>query len=129
MFVVLVILAAAVLVWWASRKNELFCVSVRGERVLVVRGRIPGGLLSEFREALRNRPPARATIRAVRGPGGCQLVFGGDLDEGRQQRLRNCFALYPASQLRAAPPIENASLGQLLGIVWLAWLLDRSVHR
>lgn len=30
----------------------------------------------------------------------------------------------PPAFLRAAPPIERPTLGQVLGIVWLAWLLD-----
>ena len=34
--------------------------------------------------------------------------------------------LYPESQLRAAPPIKSPTLGQLTGLAWLAWMLDRS---
>jgi hypothetical protein len=39
--------------------------------------------------------------------------------------MRNVFALYPASQLRQAPAIAQPTLGQLMGVAWLAWLLDR----
>jgi hypothetical protein len=39
--------------------------------------------------------------------------------------MRNIFALYPLSQLRHAPAIARPTLGQLAGVAWLAWLLDR----
>jgi hypothetical protein len=119
---VTVIVVGAYLSW---RSRELFYVSVRRGRVLVVRGRIPGGFLHEASETVRKPIVARAGIRGVKGENGAQLSFSGDLDEGRRQRLRNIFALYPASQLRAASRVERPTLGQLLGIAWLAWLLDR----
>ena len=50
-----------------------------------------------------------------------RLIFTGDLDEFTQQRLRNVFGLIPAAQLRSAPPIQNPTAGQRLGIEWLAW--------
>ena len=37
---------------WHRRSNELFYLSVRDGRVLVVRGRIPAGLLSDFKDVL-----------------------------------------------------------------------------
>jgi len=60
---------------------------------------------------------------------GGRLVVSGAIDERTEQRLRNLFALYPASQLRKAPAIAKPTFGQLLGIAWLAWLLDRSALR
>jgi hypothetical protein len=110
---------------WATRASELFCLSVRNGRVLVVRGRIPGGLLSDIRDVVGKPSVARATIRAVKQEHGARLVVSGGIDEGRAQRLRNIFRLYPVSNLRAAPVIEKPTLGQVLGIAWLAWLLDR----
>jgi hypothetical protein len=41
----------------------------------------------------------------LRTESGGQLACGGDLDEGREQRMRNTFMRYPASQLRQAPAI------------------------
>ena len=49
------------------------------------------------------------------------------VDEGTEQRLRNVFRLFPIAQLRNAPPIAQPSIGQLLGIAWLAWFFERSV--
>jgi hypothetical protein len=125
MFTALLVAAIVVGAWWSWRSRELFYVSVRRGRALVVRGRVPGGFLHEASETVRRPIVARASIRAVKREHGAQLSFSGDLDEGRRQRLRNVFALYPASQLRAANPIKRPTIGQLLGIAWLAWLLDR----
>jgi len=127
MSLLIVAVAIAIALFWAARARELFCISVRDGRVLLVRGRIPRGLLIEMREVLGPPTPvARGSVRAVRREDGARLVFAGDIDEGRAQRLRNCFAIYPMSQLRAAPPIQNATVGQLLGIAWLAWLFNRN---
>jgi hypothetical protein len=99
-------------------------LSVKDGRVLVVRGRAPAGFLAEVKEVVRG--VRSATIRAVKGEDRARLSFSGDLGDAREQRLRNIFALYPASKLRQAPAIARPTLGQILGIAWLAWLLDRS---
>lgn len=125
MFETLLVIAIVAAVWWSWRGRELFCLSIRDGHVLIVRGRVPGGFLHETAEAVKRPRVARATVRALKGEHGARLAFSGGLDEGRQQRLRNVFALYPASQLRQATPVKRPTLGQLLGIAWLAWLLDR----
>ena len=111
--------------WWFTRTRVLFHVSVRDGKVLVVKGRVPGGMLHEIAESMRRPKVRRASIRALKTETGGRLTFSGDIDEGRRQRMRNVFALYPASQLRSAPAIEQPTLGQLAGIAWLAWLFDR----
>ena len=121
LLVAVIVVAVA---YWASRSSELFCVSVRDGRVLVVRGRIPGGLLSDIRDVVAKPVVARATIRGVKQEHGARLAMSG-LDEGREQRLRNIFRLYPISNLRAAPLVAKPTFGQVLGIAWLAWFLDR----
>jgi hypothetical protein len=92
--------------------------------VLVVRGRIPGGLVSDIRDVVAKPVVKSATIRGVKHEQGARLAMSG-IDEGREQRLRNIFHLYPISKLRAAPPIQNPTVGQMLGIAWIAWILDR----
>jgi hypothetical protein len=127
MLPVLVVIAAVAFFIWASRQRELFCLSVREGRLLVVRGRIPAGLLSDFKDALTAAPAvARATVKAYRDEGGARLEVSGSIDPGRVQRLRNIFAIYPMSRLSAAPVASQRTIGQIVGIVWLAWLLDRS---
>jgi hypothetical protein len=114
-------------VWlWSRRANELFCLSVRDGRMLLIRGRIPGSLFGELEDIVRRPPVARATIRASRESGGAHLSVSGTLDGGQEQRLRNVFHLYPMSNLRSAPGSSRRTWAQVLGIVWLAWLLDRS---
>jgi hypothetical protein len=125
MFTALLLIAIVVAAWWSWRSRELFYLSIRQGRVLVVRGRVPGGFLYEAGETVKRPEVARGSIRASRSEHGARLSFSGDLDEGRQQRLRNVFALYPAAQLRSAKAVERPTLGQIMGIAWLAWWLDR----
>ena len=125
MMIVLVVVAIVAGVWWLGRASELFYVSVRDGKLLVVRGRVPVGLLQDFREAVKEPVVRRGAIRAWRGDGGGQLGCSGDIDDGREQRMRNAFMLYPASKLRQAALVDKPNLGQVLGVVWLAWLLDR----
>ncbi|MBX5480871.1 MAG: DUF3634 family protein [Myxococcaceae bacterium] len=127
MLPVIVVLGAILIIsWLVSRAGELFFVSICDGRVLVVRGRIPQGLLNDFADVVRKPPVRRGSIRAVKTIQGGQLIARG-VDEFREQRLRNIFRLYPLSNLRAQPPgPDRRTLGQLLGIAWLAWLLDRS---
>jgi|SRR5579859_1193600 len=123
----LAVVAVVVLValYLGSRARELFVLSVRGGRVLVVRGRVPAGFLGDVRTIVARPPVASATLRAVKGEHHARLVVSGDIDEGRAQRLRNAFGLRPMAQLRAAPLVKRPTLGQVLGIAWLAWLLER----
>jgi hypothetical protein len=118
------VLAAVVLLFLfvVARQNTLFVISVRSGRSLVVRGRVPPGFLADVRAIVRG--VESATIRAVKDQGGARLTASG-VDERVLQRLRNAFSVYPAARLRAAPPIQRPTLGQILGIAWLAWLLDR----
>jgi hypothetical protein len=116
---------AVVGLWWFTRSSELFCISVRDGKALVVRGRIPVSLLQELSDIVSKPRVHRGTIRAFKTETGGALVCSGDIDDGREQRMRNTFMLYPASQLRQAPAIQQPTLGQLAGIAWLAWLFDR----
>lgn len=125
----LLIVLALVAYLWTARARELFCLSVRDGQVLVVRGRIPAALLSDVREVVSKPVVRRAMIRAVKEEHGARLCVSGGMDEGREQRLRNIFQLYPLSNLRAASAVARPSLGQVLGIAWLAWWLDRRLIR
>lgn len=110
------------------RGNELFLISVRDGKVLVVRGRVPVSLLQDLREIVNRPTVKRGTIKARKTEYGAQISASGDIDEGREQRMRNTFQLYPASKLRSAPIDKQRTMGQVTGIVWLAWMLDRSNH-
>jgi Protein of unknown function (DUF3634) len=121
----LVAVVGLVVVWFLTRSGELFCLSIRRGKLIVVRGRVPVGFVAEASAVVRRARVQSGTIRAVKTEHGGRLHLSG-LDERTEQVLRNLFALYPASQLRHAPAIPEPTLGQLVGVAWLAWLLDRS---
>ena len=124
--------AIAVLVvvglWWFTRSRELFHVSVRAGRVLVVSGNVPPGLLASFREIFAGSAMS-GSVKVRKQEHGARLVCSGSIDAGTTQRLRNVFALYPASKLRQAPAIDRPTLGQLSGIASLAWLFEGVIRR
>ncbi|MDQ3030935.1 MAG: DUF3634 family protein [Myxococcota bacterium] len=107
--------------YFLSRANEIFCVSVRDGRLLLVRGRIPIALKHDFEDVVRRARLQRATIRAVSSQSHARLVMSG-VDEHVAQRLRNTFGHHPIQKLRSAPAKYPRNLGQVLGIAWLAWL-------
>lgn len=117
--VVLIAIAVGAYLFW--RANELFCLSVREGRVLLIRGRIPPSLLHAIEDVARRSGIRRATIRGVAGQHHARIVASG-VDEGTAQRLRNVFGTHPVQKLRGAKLPEARNLGQLLGIAWLAWL-------
>lgn len=106
----------------APRMNELFALSIRDGRVLVIRGGVPAGLLAAISDVVRDARVRRGTLRAVRGPDHARLIVSG-ADEGTAQRLRNVFGIHPIHELRAAPAAANRNIGQLVGWAWLSWLL------
>jgi hypothetical protein len=77
--------------WAATRHNEVFRVVVRGGRATVVRGRVPPAFLSDLREITRS--VGSGTIRAVKSGGEPRLVVSPSIDERTAQRLRNAFAV------------------------------------
>jgi hypothetical protein len=115
--------------WYFTRTRSLFTLSVRDGRVLVVRGRIPRGLLGDLRDVVAHAQLPSGSITAYAAEDGARLTCSRDVDEGTAQRLRNTFRLCPMSALRKAPAIAKPTLGQLLGVAWLAWLLDPTAHR
>lgn len=111
-----------------SRANEIFCVSVRGGRVLLVRGRIPASLLEDFADVSARARLERATLRAVVQRGAPRLLVRGAPDHVAQ-RLRNTFGIRSLAVLRGAPPARGRNLGQILGVGWLAWCLEDDLPR
>ena len=79
MMIVVVLAALVVGVWWLTRANELFYVSVRDGKVLVVRGRVPVGLLQTFAEVVKEPVVRRGGIKAWKTESGGQLACSGDI--------------------------------------------------
>lgn len=108
--------------WVIDRLGEIFCISVRDGRALVVRGRINASLLEGLADVAARAKIPRGTIRAVKGEHHARLVFRG-IDDGTAQRMRNVFGHHPVQKLRNAPLAAKRNVGQILGVAWLAWLL------
>lgn len=120
---ILAVAAFAVVAWVVlGRANEIFCISVKNGRLLVVRGAVPTGLLHGLADVLQRERVKDATIRAVRADGHARLVASG-VSDAVAQRLRNVFGAHPIQKLRAAQVPKARNLGQVLGVAWLAWLL------
>jgi hypothetical protein len=80
-----------VLLWAATRRNEIFRIAVRGGRVTVIRGRVPPAFLGDLRDIVRHVKDG--TIHAVKQDGEPRLVFSSTIDERTAQRLRNALAV------------------------------------
>jgi hypothetical protein len=88
------VLALVLLVLWAAtRHNEVFRVTVEGGRIAARRGRVPPAFLGDMRDIVRH--VETGTVRAVKQGGEARLVFSSSIDERTAQRLRNAFALDP----------------------------------
>ena len=124
LLVLVVVLIFVVGSWLSLRANELFFISIRDGRMLVVRGRVPAALLDAFSDVVTDARVTNASVRAMRDGRHARLVLGG-VDDGTAQRLRNVFGIHPMHELRSAPPASDRNLGQALGWAWLAWLLLR----
>jgi hypothetical protein len=112
--------------WWLhDRRSELFYISIRNGRVLVVRGRVPTPLLQDLAETVKHPVVSSGKIRVFRGVHGAELSVSGDIEDGPEQRMRNALQLYPTSKLRHALPVPRPTFGQMIGIAWLAWMFDR----
>ena len=92
---------AAILVglvlWAATRHNEIFRVAVVRGRAAVVRGRVPPAFLSDLREIVARTQTG--TVSAVKEGGEGRLVISASIDERTAQRLRNAYAIYPGKRL------------------------------
>jgi hypothetical protein len=80
-----------VVLWAATRRNEIFRIAIRGGRVSVVRGKVPPSFLGDLREVARQIQDG--TVHAVKQDGEPRLVFSSSVDERTAQRLRNAFAV------------------------------------
>ena len=119
----LALVALAVVAVVLSRANELFVLSARDGRVLLLRGKLPGELERELSAILR-QAGATGQLRAVRR-GGTTRLIGPGLGADLEQRLRNVFFASRFAKLRwlAGPDRRPRNVGQRLGWDWLAWQL------
>ncbi len=114
----LALLTVFAFVLWVRRQSELCWISIRCGRLLVVRGRVPQGLVGDFRPLLVHVKRGEVFVHKTSSGGSLQTR---GIDEATTQRLRNVLGIKPETQLVSATPIRNPNLGQRLGIGWLAW--------
>lgn len=119
----LLLSAISAIAWSMAHAHELFFISARRGRLLVVRGRVPQSLLEAIDDVL-TRAAARDARVAVRLDGGRARCVVRGVDEHVAQRLRNVVGTFPLARLRAASPPARRNIGQRLGIEWLAWWLS-----
>ncbi len=129
LLVMIVFLGAAGAVAYVvlSRANELFCVSIRAGRCLVIRGRVPPKLWRELVTVVEQAKIVHGTVRAVKRDGAARLVMEG-IEPRTQQRLRNALGSAGLSTMKFGTSEAregSRNLGQLLGLTWLAWFLTR----
>jgi hypothetical protein len=127
-YALLILLGAAIVIGLvvSSRMNELFCISVRNGRILVIRGRVPTVLLQNIADIVRRAALRGGTIRAERSDGHARLVTRG-INEGTTQQLRNVFGQHPLQKYRSLPAAKTTrNIGQILGVAWLAWVLAKA---
>ena len=82
--------------WAATRQNEVFRIAIRGGRATVLRGKVPPSFLSDLRDVVRHVDDG--SVHAVKRDGEACLVVSASIDERTAQRLRNAFALYPTAK-------------------------------
>ena len=120
-FIAIIVVGAAAY-FWLRRRRELFVLSVRDGRVVVLRGSAPGTLLSDFAAALKG--VRRGTLYVRKEEGGARLSTSG-IDAWVEQRLRNILRIYPLSSLRASRDPERNVLVRMFSFAWLAGLFER----
>ena len=124
LLILLVAAIAVVVLVVLSRANEIFCVSIRGGRCIVVRGHVSPALWRELTAVVRMARVQRGTVRGVKDGGRARIVTEG-IDEGTTQRLRNALGSTGFANAKASAPSNKSgsrNLGQILGVAWLAWL-------
>lgn len=125
----LLAMSIVVALWWFTRTSALFRLDVASGTITRIRGRVPNGLVGEFRRIVRAANVRHGVIRVEKTERGGRLTTSGGIDAGTEQRLRNVFGLYPASQLRHAPVIGKPTFGQLVGAAWLGTLIGSLFDR
>lgn len=84
------------------RANELFCLKLRGGRLMLARGRIPQRLLNDMADVVRDAGVSACTIRGLSEGNRAVVEARGELGEGHRQRLRNVIAQWPVARIRTA---------------------------
>lgn len=96
----LLLLGLIPLVLALLRANELVCIRAMGDRVTVVRGRVPPRLLADIGDILRRPPVDDVTIRIVVEDRSPRIYAEGELSDAQKQQLRNVVGSWPVAKIR-----------------------------
>jgi hypothetical protein len=83
------------------RANELFALTARAGKLVLLRGRLAPVLFSEFAEIAERERLDGAEIRVLSESGVPRLVLRGAPNPALEQAFRNVLGRYPVSQIRA----------------------------
>jgi hypothetical protein len=99
---VFVLFILAVLWWWWGLKQAaiLFTVTVRGGKVVRIRGRIPPRLMVEIKEIIERAGVTQARFQALSRSGQPILHFEGEMDPALAQQMRNVIGQFTVGQIR-----------------------------
>lgn len=89
------LLALALVAWGLAFARPHTAVDVAGGRAVLVRGAPPAGLLRELEDVARAAPNARGRIELSGGGDALHVRISG-LDAGFEQRVRNVVGMYAA---------------------------------
>lgn len=105
-----------------SRAHELYCVSVRGGRSLIVRGSLPASTQDEIDKLFASSASDEVVIRAFDREGEVHLNVSGATDTEVRWLERLLGGLGPDD---LPPPLPwQRTWWRFLGFVWLAWWID-----
>lgn len=83
------------------RANELFALSARAGKLVLLRGRLPPALLAEFAEIAQRERLDNAEIRVLSESGAPRLLVQGAANPALEQALRNVLGPYPIARIRS----------------------------
>lgn len=113
--ILVLLLLAGIAYFLFSRNREIFVIRLSAGKLVRVRGKVPPGILTSFREVLNGEK--NGTIKAARTPNGAYLTTSG-ISSLVEQRMRNILGLYPASKLSAASVDKRKAAHDVMTIAW-----------
>ncbi len=101
-FVVVTVVALALLRYAALGAVTICVAEVRDGRIEVTRGGLAPRLLADLGDVVARPPVARATVRIVRARGVAEIEMKGEMSAEQRQRVRNVIGSVPMAMLANA---------------------------
>ena len=108
LFLLVLLLLGAPLVFSLRRWNELFVIDVREGKARFIRGKIPPRLLDDIVDVVSRSALTAGQIRVVKEDGRPRVTARGNFEASQIQQLRNVVGTYPLARILAgAPPADS----------------------